>query len=40
MNKYGQGESVVFVPTVEDNLFKFTWVPDALAIQVSGSLPI
>ncbi len=39
-NKYGQGESVVLAPTVEDNLVKLTWVPDSLATQVPGRLQI
>ncbi|WP_319758166.1 hypothetical protein [uncultured Sphaerochaeta sp.] len=39
-NKYGQGESVVLTPTVEDNLVKLTWVPDSLATQVPGRLQI
>ncbi len=39
-NKYGQGDSVVLAPTVEDNLVKLTWVPDALAPQVPGDLQI
>ena len=39
-NKYGQGESVVLAPTVEDNLVKLTWIPDVLATQVPGRLQI